>query len=105
MEISHERIIVMLYDCIEELNEQLGQQQRLQKSPLAIILGNSGGLDSLGFVNFVALVEAECQDRFGRSVVLTGENQNEGTRDPFHTVGTLAEYIELILTDRRDSWC
>jgi|SRR5262245_8485043 len=103
MDITREKIIEVLYESIGELNEQRGEDQQLACSPQTPLEGG-GGLDSLGFVNFVALVEEKCHDRFGRTLVLSGAKVNPTARDPFETVSSLAEYIELDLTDRLASW-
>ena len=104
MEITREKIIEVLYESIEELNEQRSNDQKLPASVQTALLGGGAGLDSLGFVNLVALVEEKCQERFGRSLVLTEGTGKEGARDPFETVGTLAEYIEVVLTSGRGDW-
>lgn len=104
MEITRDKIIELLYESIAELNEQRGKDEQLAKSPQTSLLGDGAGLDSLGFVNFVALVEEKCQDRFGKSIMLSDATEKPGVRDPFATVATLAEYIELGLTDRLASW-
>jgi acyl carrier protein len=104
MDITREKIIEVLYESIGELNEQRSKDQQLACSPQTP-LGGGAGLDSLGFVNLVALVEEKCHDRFGRSLVLSGAQVDPAARDPFETVSSLAEFIELGLTDRLASWC
>jgi hypothetical protein len=103
MEITRDNILEVLYESIGELNEQRGKDQQLECLPQTA-LGDEAGLDSLGFVNFVALAEEKCQDRFGRNLVLSGTGWGSSVRDPFETVGSLAEFIELALTDRLSSW-
>jgi hypothetical protein len=102
MQVTRANITVVLYQCLEQLNELLGNDHRLQKSPVTPLAGPAGGLDSLAFVNLVALVEEACQERFGRTVFLTDGN-GQHARDPFESVATLAEYIELVLTGRLDA--
>lgn len=104
MEITRDKIIEVLYASITELNEQRGKDEQLAKTPQTPLLGDGAGLDSLGFVNFVALVEEKVQDRFGKSLMLSDATDKPGVRDPFASVSTLAEYIELALTDRLSAW-
>ena len=103
MEITKNKILEVLYESIEELNELRSNDQQLALSLQTQLLGDVAGLDSLGFVNLVALVEEKCQDRFGRSLVLLGSGGAD-IRDPFETVSLLAEFIELSLTDRVAQW-
>lgn len=103
MEITKDKILDVLYESIEELNEQRSEGKRLECLPHTP-LGYGAGLDSLGFVNLVALVEEKCQDRFGRNLVLSDAGGKADARDPFETVSSLAEFIELAMTDRLASW-
>ena len=100
MDITREKIIEILYECIDELNEQRGtDDEQLACSPRTP-LGDGSGLDSLGFVNLIALVEEKCHDHFGRSVMLSGVEVDPAVCDPFETIDLLAEFIHLKLTDR-----
>ena len=104
MRISRENITDVLYECIEELNEQLSKEEKLRKSPETRLFGHGGGLDSLSWVNLIALVEEKCQERFGKTLVLTDGTDEPSARDPLESVGTLAEYIELALNQGLDTW-
>ena len=103
MEITKNAILEMLYESIDELNEQRSSDKQLARSPQTL-LGDGPGLDSLAFVNLVALIEERCQERFGKGLVLSDALVEAGMRDPFETVGSLAEFIELSLTDRLAYW-
>jgi hypothetical protein len=103
MEITRDKIIGLLYESITELNEQRSKDQQLECLPQTP-LGERAGLDSLGFVNFITLVEEKCQSAFGRSLMLANAAETLSGRDPFDTVSTLAEFIELGLTDGFAAW-
>jgi hypothetical protein len=87
-----DEILALLYQCIDELNEQFPEEQRLAKSPQAELFGATG-LDSLGFVNFIALAEEKCEDRFNVALTLSGaaDAEDEGA---FGTLDELADVIE-----------
>ena len=102
MPVSRDSVTAVLYQCIDTLNEQLGPSQRLPKSPEARLSGDEGGLDSLGFVSLVALVEEACAERFGRTLVLTDGAGGWHGADPFASVGALAEHIALALGRPRE---
>ena len=72
-----EELLDMIYECLDEVNEQLPNDQHVQKSPDAILVGRAGGLDSLGFVNFIALVEEKCAHKYGITVSLTEASSSE----------------------------
>jgi len=81
----------VVYTAIDSLNEQLSGERKIQKDPTTLLLGNEGNLDSIGFVNFVVLVEEKCQQECGVSVSLMETPEEE---NPFETVGSLIEYLE-----------
>ena len=60
----------IIYQSLDDVNEQLPNDQRIQKSTETILVGRAGGLDSLGFVNFIALVEEKCAHKYGITVSL-----------------------------------
>jgi acyl carrier protein len=101
MSIVRDQILEILYECIDELNEQLAPEQQLRKAPQTGLFGDSGMLDSLGFVNLVALVEDRCERRFRVALSLTEDATNQGGADPFETVGELADFIRQLLIDKK----
>ena len=90
MSISKEQIIAMLFESIDELNKQLDRSQSLSRTRETVILGAENELDSVAFLNFVALVEEKLEQRFGKTVVLNDTNN-------FATVEVLAGHIENLI--------
>lgn len=77
MKPTKEELIDIIYESLEEVNDQLPNDQRIQKSPDTILVGRAGGLDSLGFVNFIALVEEKCAHKYGLTVSLMEASSSE----------------------------
>jgi acyl carrier protein len=77
MKPTKKELLEIIYRSLEEVNEQLPNDQQVQKSPDAILVGRAGGLDSLGFVNFVALVEEKCAHKYGITVSLSEASSSE----------------------------
>jgi acyl carrier protein len=98
MNVSREEILDIIYASLDEVNEQLGTEGRILKSEGTVLLSDSGKLDSLGFVNFVALLEEKCEGAFGATLSLTGDNAALDEKNPFETVGKLADFIRVLLT-------
>jgi hypothetical protein len=48
-------VLRVMYDSIAEVNLQLPEHQRIEKSLTTILLGDGGRLDSLGLVNFIVI--------------------------------------------------
>ena len=101
MSIVRDQILGILYQCIDELNEQLAPEQQLRKAAQTRLFGESGRLDSLGFVNFIALVEDECESCFRVALSLTENGAKQGDASPFETVGELADFIRQLLIDKK----
>jgi acyl carrier protein len=81
----------VVYAAIDSLNEQLSGERKIQKDPTTVLLGNEGKLDSIGFVNFLVLLEEKYQQECGISVSLT---ETPAEQNPFESVGSLIEYLE-----------
>jgi acyl carrier protein len=77
MKPTKEELIGIIYESLEEVNEQLPNDQRIHKSTDTILVGRTGGLDSLGFVNFIALVEEKCAHKYGVTVSLMEASSSE----------------------------
>jgi acyl carrier protein len=91
MKASKEELLDIIYQSLDELNEQLPNEGQIQKSLDAPLIGRSGGLDSLGFVNFVALVEEKCANRFGIFLSLTDTSPKEA--GSFEDVGQFIDFL------------
>jgi acyl carrier protein len=98
MDPNREQIIAVIYASIDELNAFRGNNHGLKKSLQTVILKDGEGLDSLGFVNLVSLIEQKCEEQFGKSLALTPTDRWFGSSTgPFETVETLLEYVETVL--------
>ncbi len=93
MKLSKEQVIELIYECVDEANEMISSDRQIQKSPDAALLKGGEGLDSLGFVNFISLLEEKYSRRFGESVVLIPKQGKKGAKDPFESIATLAEFV------------
>jgi acyl carrier protein len=86
-------VLQVLYESITELNVQLPEQQRMEKSSEVVLLGAGGKLDSLSLVNFIVITEQKLEDFFGFRVDLTQDDPFSPTTGHFASVHSLATYI------------
>ena len=96
-----EKVLNLIYDAIDEVNQQLPPGQPLEKSPETVLFGKSSRLDSLGLVNLVVGIEQRVGDEFGVAVMLANEKAFSQKSSPFRTVGALAEYVETLLKEKQ----
>ena len=93
------KILETIYDSIDELNEQLSNEQQLTKSTKTVLFGNNGQLDSLGLVNLLVIIEQNIEEEFDVSMTIADERAMSQKHSPFRTIGTLADYIDMLLND------
>ena len=72
-----EKIIQVIFDAIDEINERYPEDQRLSKSVDTVLTGESGELDSLGLVSFAIAVEERIQYDLGKTISLAEEIGDE----------------------------
>ena len=88
------RIGSVVFEAIDDVNEMLPREYWLAKSVETAILGPTGVLDSMGFVNLIAAVEERIAAELGLTVSLLGREDRGGA---FNTVGTLVTYISRVI--------
>ena len=87
----------VVYDSIDELNQQLSEDDRLIKSLDTKIFGSNSKLDSLGLVSLIVMVEQNIEDEFSVALTLADERAMSQKNSPFRTLGSLIDYIEILL--------
>jgi acyl carrier protein len=92
MPLSKEKIIQTIYDAIDEVNETLAEEERLEKLPDTLLAGENGNLDSLGLINFIVEVEGRIQKDFGLALNLI--EALESPQKPMTSIDRLVEFIE-----------
>lgn len=86
-------IIEILYEVIDEMNQQFNFQAMLQKKESLELFGEGSLLDSLGLINFIVAVEEKFEDKSNVTLTLANEEMMFGENSPLRTVGFLADYI------------
>lgn len=90
-------IIQIIFEAVDEINQQLPVNQQVEKTTNAILMGEGGFLDSLALVNFSIAVESKIEGKFGVSLVLLNALSFSKEENPFRTIGNLANYINGLL--------
>ncbi len=99
---SHDQIIKIILQAIEQLNMSREPDQQLTVEPEAAIFGADSPLDSLGLVALVIDIEEALADE-GAEVSLSDEKTMSQKQSPFRTVTTLAAFIEEKLAAPHES--
>ena len=93
MSIDPKTLEQISFKCIEELNNMLPPESRLQKSLDAILVGEGGTLDSLGLITLIVSLEEALEEEIGTHTAFLEEEFLVDSNGPFRTVGSLVGWI------------
>ena len=96
---NDKKIIQVIFDAVDELNEQYPEKQGLIKSIDTVLFGETGTLDSLGLVNLIVTTEQKIEEEFGILVSLADERAMSQKYSPFRTIGSLGDYIAILIKE------
>ena len=94
-----DKIQQSIYNSIDTLNAQLLNEGHIEKSNNTALFGSGSKLDSLNLINLVVAVEQNIEDEFDVSLTLADERAMSQKHSPFRTIGSLADYIEMLLKE------
>jgi acyl carrier protein len=96
---THDQVRATVFRVLDELNEQLPSDQRLNKDDVTPLAGPDGRLDSLGLVNLIALLEEKIEQDFRTPINLIDDGAL-GDGAVFETVGALVTFVSSVLRER-----
>src|SRR5215471_3960589 len=97
MQPEKSKVEAIVSGAVDEVNKQLRRSRRLGKSRDTMLSGETGGLDSLGLVNLVFVIEQKVEQEFSVSVCLADEEAIEPENGPFLTLGSLTDHLQRVL--------
>lgn len=97
-----EKILNCIYKALDEVNEQLSDDQQLEKTPETVLLGNSGKLESIDLVNILVATEDYLEEEFSMPISITDEKAVSEKNSPFTTIETLSDFISDLLKENSD---
>ncbi|MEK9627498.1 MAG: hypothetical protein VW455_00605 [Nitrospinota bacterium] len=90
---SKEEITQTIFNSIDEVNNILTDEMKLEKSQETLLTGENGKLDSLGLINFIVEVEGRVQKEFGLDLNLI--EVLDSPEKPMSSIRKLVEFIEI----------
>jgi acyl carrier protein len=97
MQLSKENILHIIFGAVDEVNQALAEEKRLEKSPSTLLAGDNGRLDSLGMIHFIVEVEGRVQKDFNWALDLI--EALDSPEQPMSSIGRLVEYIEMQVSE------
>jgi acyl carrier protein len=98
----NDKIKQMLFNVLDELNQLRPREEHLAKDLEAPLAGDFGRLDSAGLINLIVLTEQKTAQELGRPILLTDDRAMSRINEVFRTLGSLADYIQLLLNENHD---
>ncbi len=91
----------LIFDSIDELNLELSENEKIQKSEDTHLFGSGDSLDSLTLINLITVIEQKIEEQTGDYVSLADEKAMSLDESPFKTVSTLKDYINTLINDNK----
>lgn len=82
----------LIFDCVESINSDLPDAQKLSADKHSVLIGNGGVYDSLSIINLLVAVE-EALNNLGEEVLLLDEDLVTDNDGPYSTLYKLADFI------------
>lgn len=95
----NQRIMDAIFAAVAELNQQLPADRQLVESDETGLFGHNGKLDSFGLVNLIVAIEENISDEFSVPITIADERAMSQKSSPFKTIGTLADYVAVLLKE------
>lgn len=95
--VDRQRVLQAIFATIDEINETLSDDRKLEKSAETRLFGDQRQLDSLGLVSLIVSLEQHLADEFGLAVTLADEKAISRETSPFSTVERLTDYVTELL--------
>jgi acyl carrier protein len=99
IEATREQVREVLERAIQEVNASLSNPIPSNAPDDTTLYGREGVLDSLALVTLLSSLEEGIEDTFGLSFTLADERAMSQTRSPFRTIGSLTDYVMLLIQE------
>ncbi len=93
-------ILNALFSALDEAQQSVPSAANVDRRPDAVLFGE-GGLDSMGLVQFIVIVEERLEELYDVEVRLASDKAMSRRRSPFATVGALAEFVQECVDEAR----
>ena len=95
-------------ECVEVICEIYRQSLPAEQSVPEVteetrLFGSGALLDSSALVSLLVEVEQQINDKAGTDIVLVDDQAMSQKRSPFRSIGTLAEYVVMLLNEKNDA--
>jgi acyl carrier protein len=100
MQFDRKKVIETILSSAEKVAQELPDGQRCDFTESSTLFGANSPFDSLMLVSFVVELEQALERNFGETVTLADERAMSQSENPFTTVRSLANYVEVLLKEK-----
>lgn len=93
-------ILLIIYDAIDDLNLDLNDEEKIEKSESTEIFGSNSRIDSMGLVNLITVIEEKLEEKTGKFISIADEKAMSLSSSPFKNVLSLKNYIEDLINGK-----
>lgn len=97
-------ILELVYQVIDEMNEQFAGEKIIEKSENTLLYGKNSSLDSLELINFIVLTEQRFEEEYNVHLVLADERALQMRNNPFENIRSFVDYIEMLCDEKKISY-
>ncbi len=94
---NREKANQIVTEAIQAQNMMLSEDMQISLDPSTHLTGDSGVLDSLGFVTFIVNLEEQASTLFSIDISVSDAAVMDDMDKYFETIGNLTEYITNLI--------
>jgi acyl carrier protein len=94
-----DEVLRIVFDALDSLNQELGDDERIEVGPTTPLFGPDATLDSLSLVSVIVDVETALTIKWDEPISLTDDRAMSREISPFDDVGALTDYILELLQE------
>ncbi len=94
-------LIKLIGETFEQVAEAQGQVVDQQIDETTRLYGKGGYFDSLGLVSVILELEQEINVQMDSTIAIADERAMSQSNSPFRSVGSLADYVLMLLQERQ----
>ena len=90
-------ITEIIYEAINEINEFLDENDKINLNLNTYLFGDNSRLDSLKFFNLILSIESKLKTQLNKEILLTDNDEGMLQNKNFQTIKSLRDYILTLI--------
>ncbi len=101
---TRDEVLALIYTALDAVNEMYDDDKKIAitKAEESLLFNKEFALDSLSLISLVVEIEESIEDNFDAEIMLADDRAMSQKFSPFHSFGTLADYVMVLLKEAND---